>query len=45
MSSLESRSSVKVDWGESTGAKIVSVEEPFVSLFDLFILISNIDIH
>ena len=45
MSSLESRSGVKVDWGESPGAKIVAVEELFVSIFDLFIIISNIDIR
>ena len=35
MSSLESWSSVKVDWGENPGSKIVAVEELFVSLFDL----------
>ena len=45
VSSLESRSSVKVDWRESPGAKIVAVEELFVSIFALFIIISNIDIH
>ena len=45
VSSLESWSSVKVDWGENPGSKIVAVEELFVSLFDFFIIISNIDIR